>query len=118
MTNPAVRIAMVALAVATSLNLTTARADETEEGNWFKSIFSTGEYAAEETYVGEADVERGKRAVRDFDESDTIVRYIATPRISAGVLRIGGEWERFSFGMPEMSLLPDTLQSAALVLGF
>jgi hypothetical protein len=92
--------------------------EDSDSGNWFKSVFSTGEYVAEETYIGEADVERGKRVVRNFDESDTILRYIATPRISAGVLRLGAEWERFSFGMPQMSLLPNTLQSAALVLGF
>ena len=96
-----------------------ASADESGSGtpNWFKSIFSTGEYVAEETYVGEADVERGKRAVRNFDESDTTLRYIATPRISFGVLRFGGEWERFSFGMPNQSLLPNTLQSADLIVG-
>ena len=90
---------------------------ENDATNWFKSIFSTGEYVAEETYIGEADVERGKRAVRNFDESDTILRYIATPRISLGVLRLGVEWERFSFGMPDRSLLPNTLQSGALVIG-
>src|SRR5205085_2117037 len=92
-------------------------ANETASDNWFKAIFSTGEYVAEETYVGEADVERGKRAVRGFDESNTTLRYIATPRISAGILRLGAEWERFSFGMPDQSLLPNTLQSANLVLG-
>jgi hypothetical protein len=94
-----------------------ANADETTSDNWFKAIFSTGEYVAEETYVGEADVERGKRAVRGFDESNTTLRYVATPRIPAGILRVGAEWERFSFGMPDQSLLPNTLQSANLVLG-
>src|SRR5438128_1553965 len=94
-----------------------ASADETASDNWFKAIFSTEEYVAEETYVGEADVERGKRAVRSFDESNTSLRYIATPRIPAGILRVGTEWERFSFGMPDQSLLPNTLQSVDLVLG-
>jgi hypothetical protein len=93
------------------------QAQDSGSGDWFKSIFSTGEYVAEETYVGDADVKRGKRSVRDFDESDTIVRYIATPRIPAGVLRIGGEWERLSFGMGNQIFLPDFLQSAALILG-
>src|SRR5437868_9327048 len=90
-------------------------ANETASDNWFKTIFSAGEYVAEETYVGEADVERGRHVVRDFDESDTVLRYVATPRISAGLLRFGAEWERFSFGMPQQSLLPNTLQSAALI---
>jgi hypothetical protein len=99
-------------------HLTIANADETDGSNWFKSIFSTGEYVVEETYVDNADVERGNRVVRNFNESDSVVRYVATPRISAGVLRIGSEWERFSFGMPESSILPDTLQSVALIVGF
>ena len=92
---------LVSILVAIALHRMNASADETgsDSPNWFKSIFSTGEYVAEETYVGEADVERGKRAVRDFDESNTTLRYIATPRISIGLLRLGGEWERFSFGM-------------------
>lgn len=95
----------------------TLRADDHQTAELFRSIFSTGEYVAEETYVGDADVERGKRAVRDFDESDTVVRYIATPRIAAGVLRIGGEWEQFLFGMGTQFFLPNRLQSAAMVLG-
>jgi len=94
-----------------------AQAQDSESNNWFKSIFSTGEYVAELTYVGESDVERGKHAVRDFDESDAILRYVATPRISVGVLRLGVEWERFSFGMPANSALPNTLQSGALIIG-
>jgi hypothetical protein len=91
--------------------------DNSSSTNWFKSIFSTGEYVAEETFTGDANVERGKHGVRDFSESDTILRYVATPRISAGVLRIGAEWERFSFDTHNSVLLPDTLQSASLVLG-
>jgi hypothetical protein len=111
------RWAFILLIFGAASALTDAIANETDSSNWFKSIFSTGEYVAEETYVGEADVKRGMRVVRDFDESDTSLRYVATPRISLGVLRIGLGWERFSFGMPEKSLLPNTLQSAALVLG-
>src|SRR5438477_8909983 len=103
--------------IAASYQAIELRADETNSFDWFKSIFSTGEYVAEETYVGEADVERGKHVVRNFDESDTILRYVATPRISLGVLRLGVEWERFSFGMPQGALLPNTLQSGALIVG-
>jgi Domain of unknown function (DUF6268) len=85
---------------------------------WFSSIFSlTGEYRAEETYVGQADVRRGSRTVTDFDENDSMLRFILTPRIKLGVLRLGVEWERFSFGMGNTRLLPDTLQSVSLVIG-
>jgi hypothetical protein len=103
--------------VLITLSVVRLNADENTGTDWFKAIFSTGEYVAEETYVGEADVERGKRAVRGFDEGDTILRYVTTPRISLGVLRIGAEWERFSFCMPDQAVLPNTLQSANLIVG-
>ena len=86
-------------------------------GNWFHSILDSGEYVGEETYVGEGDVHRGNRSVRDITEHDTIMRLILTPTTSVGVLRLGFDWERFSFDMPNGSPLPDALQAPALVLG-
>jgi Domain of unknown function (DUF6268) len=83
--------------------------------DWFRS----GEYIAEETYVGSGDVQRNsKKSVRDFDEHDSILHLVFTPRIKPGVLRLGLEWERFSFGIPDGAPLPDTLQAVNLVLGF
>ncbi len=84
---------------------------------WFKAIFSSGEYVAEETYVGEAAVRRGHDVVNDFDEHDTTMRFVLTPRTGVGVLRLGLEWERFSFGFPDRTPLPNTLQNGALVVG-
>lgn len=86
-------------------------------GDKITSFFSSGEYSAEETYVGNAGVRRGTRAVIDFDESDSLLRFILTPRTKIGVLRIGAEWERFEFGFPKNTPLPGTLQSIGLVLG-
>jgi hypothetical protein len=99
-----------------------AFAQESEESSatddWFKKIFSTsGEYVAEETYVGEASVQRSNKEVKDYDESDTTLQLILTPRVKLGVLRLGVQWERFSFGLPEHAPLPNTLQSGSLVLG-
>ena len=83
-------------------------------GDWFLS----GEYVAEETYVGSGDVERSaSKSVRDFDEHDSILHLVFTPRIKPGVLRLGAEWERFSFGIPDGAPLPNTLQSVNLVIG-
>ena len=91
---------------------------ESPEQGWFGSNFSlSGEYRAEETYVGQADARRGSRRVNDFDENDSSLRFILTPRTKIGVLRLGAEWERFSFGMGNTKLLPDTLQSVSLVIG-
>jgi hypothetical protein len=86
-------------------------------GEWFKSIIASGEYTAEETYVGEASVRRSDQVVKDYDEHNTLLRFILTPRTKIGVLRLGLAWERFSFGFPQRTPLPNTLQSGALVLG-
>ena len=81
------------------------------------SIRFSGEYLAEETFIGSADVANGPVKVRDFDESDTIVRFVFTPRTKIGILRFGAEWERFSFSFPSGAPLPDTLQSGSLIIG-
>ncbi len=87
--------------------------------SWFKSLpHLSGEFIAEETYVGNGDVERGpNKSVRDFDEHDSILELVLTPRIKAGVLRLGAAWERFSFGFPDGTPLPDNLQAVNLVIG-
>jgi opacity protein-like surface antigen len=94
---------------------TPAFAQESND-NWFWPL--SGEYVAEETYVGSGDVRRNPRkSVRDFDEHDSILHFVITPRIKPGVLRLGAEWERFSFGLPDGAPLPDTLQAVNLVIG-
>src|SRR5437762_14255888 len=75
------------------------------------------EYSFEETYVGEASVARRPPRVEDFDESDTLLRLVLTPRVKRGGLRLGFEYAQFSFGMGETTLLPNTLQSVAAVVG-
>jgi hypothetical protein len=77
----------------------------------------SGEFEAEGTYIGEGDVERGPKRVNDFDEIDSDFRLVLTPRTSIGVLRLGAEWQRFSFGFPEQTALPNTLQSFSTILG-
>jgi hypothetical protein len=86
--------------------------------DWFKPLSTfTGEYSFEETYVGEAAVRHSGHIVDGFSESDTVMRFILTPRIKLGVLRLGAEWEHFSFGFPSQTQLPNTLQSFACVIG-
>ena len=79
--------------------------------------FWPAEYSVEETYIGEANVARGPRRVSNFDESDTLLRFVFTPRIKLGVLRLGIEYEQFAFGFDPHTALPNTLQSAAAVVG-
>lgn len=87
-----------------------------ESDNWFWPL--TGEYVAEGTYVGSGDVERNSRKkAEDFDEIDSDIRLVLTPRTKFGVLRLGAEWERFSFGFSGQTALPNTLQSFRAVMG-
>ena len=109
-----------------SLGLLTAR---TFAGNEFASSSSNGstasngddplsyEFDAEETYVGGGDVERGFRHIDDVDENNALVRFIFTPRIRIGILRLGAGFERYDFNIPRAAEIPDSLQSATLIVG-
>ncbi len=76
----------------------------------------SAEYNVEQTYVGDAEVRR-EGVSRTFDESDTVVDFVFTPRVSFGVLRLGLGYEHFSFGFDNGWPLPSTLQAANLVIG-
>jgi len=108
-----------AVCAASSLLFATRMFAEENSANWFESVSHVPtEYILEDTYVGGGDVQRGpNKSVRDFDENDSIVHLVFTPRTKLGVLRLGAEWERFSFGLPDHAALPDTLQSVSLVMG-
>lgn len=75
------------------------------------------EYSVEETYVGDASVKRGASRIVDFDESDTLLEFVFTPRIKLGVLRLGAQYERFGFGFGQATRLPNTLQSTNAIVG-
>jgi Domain of unknown function (DUF6268) len=78
------------------------------------------EFHAEATYFGNGDVERGEHGnltVNDFDGSDTKFHFILTPRTKIGILRLGVEAERYSFGFGGNAAIPDVLESTSLVLG-
>src|SRR5437899_9688676 len=83
----------------------------------FASDFWPAEYSFEETYAGEASVSRRPHHVQDFDESDTLLRLILTPRVKLGVLRLGFHSEQSYFGSTANAPLPNTLHSAATVIG-
>lgn len=106
------------LAPAQTFAEETDTASTDPEGGWFRRIFSaSGEYVAEETYVADASVRRSQRQITDFDEYDTILRLVLTPRTKIGVLRLGLEWEHFSFGFPGGTPLPNTLQEISAIIG-
>ncbi len=118
------RLAGIYGLLASSLVAISSIADEkstqenSAENTSATSTFSfSGEFVVEETYVGNGDVQRGNHVLRDFDESDTLLRFVLTPRIKLGVLRLGAEWERFSFGFSDRAPLPETLQALSLIIG-
>lgn len=110
-------LALLLVAIPSSGDEKSAR-EISAENNSATSTFSfSGEFVVDETYVGNGDVQRGQHVLRDFDESDTLLRFVLTPRIKLGVLRLGIEWERFSFGFSDRAPLPDPLQALSLVIG-
>ena len=52
-------------------------------------------------------------------ELNTNVKYVASPQIDKDLLlRLGLEWQRFSFGTPRAAAIPDTLQQGSAIVGF
>ena len=78
------------------------------------------EFDAEATFVGDGDVERGERGdmvIRDFHETQGLIRFILTPRTKIGILRLGLQTERYSFSFGNNAAIPDDLHSTALIIG-
>ncbi|MGZ5002240.1 MAG: DUF6268 family outer membrane beta-barrel protein [Chthoniobacterales bacterium] len=73
------------------------------------------------SYIGNGEVSRGRlpnlRDVQGLDEDYTFARFIYTPRIAIGILRLGAVYERFGFGAPNLFEVPGGLQSLASVIG-
>src|SRR5205823_10578055 len=67
--------------------------------------------------VGQATITPGPHSVENFEGSDTLVRFVFTPRVKLGVLRLRFEYEQFSFGFDKNAPLPNTLQSVAAIVG-
>lgn len=78
------------------------------------------EFEAEATYVGDGDVQRGERGnlrITDFDEGQGRVRFVLTPRTKIGILRLGVQSERYSFGFGGNAAIPNDLHSTNLIIG-
>ena len=78
------------------------------------------EFDIEGTYVGEGDVQRGERGnmvIRDFHETQALVRFVLTPMTKIGILRLGLQTERYSFSFGGNAPIPDKLHSTNLIIG-
>jgi len=79
----------------------------------------SAEFDLEQAYIGGADVRRGGRDVNDYDEYYSNLVFVYTPRIKFGILRLGAQWERYSFGFSSSGgqQLPNTLQAVNSIVG-
>lgn len=76
------------------------------------------EFSVSDSYTGGAGFKQGNAPVGNVSENYSAFNYVASPAIRDGLLlRIGVTGENFSFGTPSNSPVPNTLQSAALVIG-
>jgi opacity protein-like surface antigen len=78
------------------------------------------EFDAEGTYVGNGDVQRGETGtlvIRDFHETQGMVRFVLTPMTKIGILRLGVQTERYSFSFGGNAAIPDKLHSTNLIIG-
>ena len=70
------------------------------------------------SYVGGSDIHRGSTSYGDLSESHTELAYVAgIPVGDAWHVRMGLMYGRYDFGSLKGSVLPNTLGSAALILG-
>jgi hypothetical protein len=76
------------------------------------------EFSAKYSFAFGSQAYTGGGNFGSISEQYNKVHYVISPQVEEGILlRIGAEWERFSFGVPSGTPLPNTLQSTALVIG-
>src|ERR1039457_7267437 len=70
-------------------------------------------------YIGGTGTRGGGMNVGSVDEHSADLKYVVPPQLNKDLLlRIGFEWQRFSFGVPDHAPRPSVVQQASLVLGF
>src|SRR5580693_2193230 len=61
----------------------------------------------------------GGVTVNSVDEQSADVRYVVSPQLNKDLLlRLGVEWQRFSFGVSDSAPVPNVLQQVSAVIGF
>jgi len=76
------------------------------------------EVAISQGFTADGEMKQGNRKVGDVNGLDTKATYVATIPVAERVsFRTGIDYNRYSFGLPEGTLMPNTLQSVALTVG-
>ena len=69
-------------------------------------------------YVGRATTLQNNLHVGPLSELNADVKYVVSPQLNKDLLlRVGAEWQRFSFWTPRAAASPDTLQQGNAILG-
>src|SRR6266478_5951721 len=83
------------------------------------SMSVSQELDTEYSYTGGVNIRGGGVNVGSVDEQSADLKYVVSPQVNNDLLlRVGFEWQRFSFGVPDHAPVPAALQQASLVLGF
>jgi hypothetical protein len=70
------------------------------------------------SYVGDARTNLGHGRTGELSEQSVGARFVVAPRWGEGpIYRFGLGFQRFSFGLPSLAPLPNTLQSATVIVG-
>jgi hypothetical protein len=76
------------------------------------------EFFVNSSVTGNTEMKQGNAKLGGVSDINTHVNYVASPQLNDDVLfRVGFDWERNSFGLFNSAPLPNTLESAYLVLG-
>lgn len=76
------------------------------------------EFGLEWGFTAGGDMQQGDRDLGSLQSQNNRVNYTASIPLSPKVsLRTGLDWNRYSFSVPQGTLMPNTLQSLALTLG-
>ena len=109
------------MALSGSGPIVSINGQEMSASNETISTSISAEYVVESAYIGDGEVTRGKGPeTGNFSEAHNLVRFVFTPDVKLGILRLGAEWERyeFDFDFPRRNApLPERLHSVAGIIG-
>lgn len=93
-------------------------ADTMKEGVSAGSFPAANEINADAGYVAGSKAHLGSADFGNVTEQNSRVYYAMSHQLEEGtLLRLGVEWQRFTFGLPVQAPLPNLLQSVSMVLG-
>lgn len=91
---------------------------DTGDSSTQSKVVTSFETDVDYSYVGDARTKLGHGRTGELSEQSTGARFVVAPRWGEGpIYRFGLGFQRFSFGLPRLTPLPNTLQSTTVILG-